>query len=33
MFICYAGVQLRAAVAAKADWLVFNFDDLISSLE
>ncbi|XP_021633962.1 phosphoserine phosphatase, chloroplastic isoform X2 [Manihot esculenta] len=33
MFICYAGVQLREAVAAKADWLVFSFTDLISSLE
>lgn len=33
LFICYAGVQLREAVAAKADWLVFNFEELISSLE
>ncbi|XP_027184127.1 phosphoserine phosphatase, chloroplastic-like [Coffea eugenioides] len=33
LFICYAGVQLREAVAAKADWLVFNFKDLIDSLE
>ncbi|KAJ8773143.1 hypothetical protein K2173_028320 [Erythroxylum novogranatense] len=33
LFICYAGVQLRAAVAAKADWLVFNFTDMINSLE
>lgn len=33
MFICYAGVQLREAVAAKADWVVFNFRDLINSLE
>ncbi|CAK7323400.1 unnamed protein product [Dovyalis caffra] len=33
LFICYAGVQLRDAVAAKADWLVFNFADLINSLE
>ncbi|XP_044477175.1 phosphoserine phosphatase, chloroplastic-like [Mangifera indica] len=32
IFICYAAVQLRAAVAAKADWLVFNFKDLINSL-
>ncbi|XP_031255545.1 phosphoserine phosphatase, chloroplastic-like [Pistacia vera] len=32
IFICYAGVQLREAVAAKADWLVFNFKDLINSL-
>ncbi|KAH7550758.1 hypothetical protein JRO89_XS13G0263900 [Xanthoceras sorbifolium] len=33
LFICYAGVQLREAVAAKADWLVFNFKDLINSLK
>ncbi|BFG32886.1 hypothetical protein CerSpe_191600 [Prunus speciosa] len=33
LFICYAGVQLREAVAAKANWLVFNFEDLISSLD
>ncbi|KAF3438066.1 hypothetical protein FNV43_RR20822 [Rhamnella rubrinervis] len=33
LFICYAGVQLRDAVAAKADWLVFSFKDLISSLD
>ncbi|KAA8542547.1 hypothetical protein F0562_023699 [Nyssa sinensis] len=33
LFICYAGVQLREAVAVKADWLVFNFKDLINSLE
>ncbi|KAI4374520.1 hypothetical protein MLD38_012504 [Melastoma candidum] len=32
LFICYAGVQLRDAVAAKADWLVFNFEDLIDTL-
>ncbi|KAL5077963.1 hypothetical protein RYX36_016947 [Vicia faba] len=32
LFVCYAGVQLRQAVAAKADWLVFNFQDLINSL-
>ncbi|KNA24817.1 hypothetical protein SOVF_012260 isoform A [Spinacia oleracea] len=32
-FICYAGAQLRDAVAAKADWLVFNFKDLINSLD
>ncbi|XP_048137756.1 phosphoserine phosphatase, chloroplastic-like [Rhodamnia argentea] len=32
LFISYAGVQLREAVAAKADWLVFNFKDLINSL-
>ncbi|RZC59834.1 hypothetical protein C5167_007134 [Papaver somniferum] len=33
MFICYGGVQHREAVAAKADWLVFHFRDLIKSLE
>ncbi|XP_021761496.1 phosphoserine phosphatase, chloroplastic-like isoform X1 [Chenopodium quinoa] len=33
LFICFAGVQLREAVAAKADWLVFNFKDLINSLD
>ncbi|XP_021893283.1 phosphoserine phosphatase, chloroplastic [Carica papaya] len=33
LFICYAGVQLREAVAAKADWVVFTFKDLINSLE
>ncbi|WCJ35082.1 3-phosphoserine phosphatase [Euphorbia peplus] len=33
LFICYAGVQLRDAVAEKADWLVFNFEDLINSLD
>ncbi|CAL5444986.1 unnamed protein product [Camellia sinensis] len=33
LFICYGGVQLREAVAAKADWLVFNFSNLINSLE
>lgn len=33
LFICYAGVQLREAVATKADWLVFNFKDLIKALE
>ncbi|KAJ6887547.1 phosphoserine phosphatase [Populus alba x Populus x berolinensis] len=33
LFICYGGVQLREAVAVKADWLVFNFADLINSLE
>lgn len=32
LFICYGGVQLRDAVAEKADWLVFNFKDLIYSL-
>ncbi|KAL9255742.1 Phosphoserine phosphatase, chloroplastic-like protein [Drosera capensis] len=33
LFICYGGVQLRDAVAANADWLVFNFKDLINSLD
>ncbi|KAK3406391.1 hypothetical protein EUGRSUZ_K02531 [Eucalyptus grandis] len=33
LFICYGGVQLRETVAAKADWLVFNFKDLINSLD
>ncbi|KAA0057993.1 phosphoserine phosphatase [Cucumis melo var. makuwa] len=33
LFICYAGVQLREKVASKADWLVFNFVDMISSLD
>ncbi|KAI4343960.1 hypothetical protein L6164_011245 [Bauhinia variegata] len=32
LFICYAGIQLRESVAANADWLVFNFNDLINSL-
>lgn len=32
LFICYGGIQLRESVAAKADWLVFNFKDLINSL-
>ncbi|KGN63727.1 phosphoserine phosphatase, chloroplastic [Cucumis sativus] len=33
LFICYGGVQLRENVASKADWLVFNFVDMISSLD
>ncbi|KAK9000106.1 hypothetical protein V6N11_082239 [Hibiscus sabdariffa] len=33
LFICYAGVQLREPVAAKANWLVFNLTDLINALE
>ncbi|CAE5957870.1 unnamed protein product [Arabidopsis arenosa] len=33
LFICYAGVQLREAVAAKADWLIFKFESLINSLD
>ncbi|KAF7094381.1 hypothetical protein CFC21_096692 [Triticum aestivum] len=32
LFICYAGVQMREAVAAKADWTVFEFQELISEL-
>ncbi|KAL6654670.1 hypothetical protein ACP70R_008135 [Stipagrostis hirtigluma subsp. patula] len=32
IFICYAGVQLREAVAAKADWVVFDFEELIGEL-
>ncbi|RWW79054.1 hypothetical protein BHE74_00012680 [Ensete ventricosum] len=32
LFICYAGVQLREAVALKADWLIFDFEELITSL-
>uniref|UniRef100_A0A453AYW2 Uncharacterized protein n=1 Tax=Aegilops tauschii subsp. strangulata TaxID=200361 RepID=A0A453AYW2_AEGTS len=32
LFICYAGVQMREAVAAKADWTVFEFEELISEL-
>ncbi|CAN8304808.1 unnamed protein product [Cochlearia groenlandica] len=33
LFVCYAGVQLREAVAAEADWLVFEFDSLINRLD
>ncbi|XP_019199978.1 PREDICTED: phosphoserine phosphatase, chloroplastic [Ipomoea nil] len=33
LYICYGGVQLRESVAAKADWLVFDLNDLINSLE
>lgn len=33
LFICYAGVQLREAVAAQADWLIFKFEPLINSLD
>lgn len=32
LFICYGGVQLRDAVAKNADWVVLNFEDLITSL-
>ncbi|KAL3518970.1 hypothetical protein ACH5RR_021559 [Cinchona calisaya] len=30
-FIFYAGVQLQEAVAAKVDWLMFNFKELINA--
>ncbi|KAL3651326.1 hypothetical protein CASFOL_004328 [Castilleja foliolosa] len=33
LFICYGGVQLRERVAANANWLVYNFKDLINSLD
>ncbi|KAL5204429.1 hypothetical protein ABZP36_009300 [Zizania latifolia] len=32
LFICYAGVQMREAVAAKADWVVTDFQELIAEL-
>uniref|UniRef100_A0ACD5TCS6 Uncharacterized protein n=1 Tax=Avena sativa TaxID=4498 RepID=A0ACD5TCS6_AVESA len=32
LFICYAGVQMRETVAAKADWTVFDFQELIAEL-
>ncbi|PAN16118.1 hypothetical protein GQ55_3G036700 [Panicum hallii var. hallii] len=32
LFICYAGVQMREPVAAKADWVVFDFQELITKL-
>ncbi|KAF0920141.1 hypothetical protein E2562_033444 [Oryza meyeriana var. granulata] len=32
LFICYAGVQMREAVAAKADWVVYDFDELMAYL-
>lgn len=32
LFICYAGVQMREAVARQADWIVFNFKELINNL-
>ncbi|XP_074572377.1 phosphoserine phosphatase, chloroplastic-like isoform X1 [Curcuma longa] len=32
LFICYAGVQLRETVAAKSDWLVFDFEELLTHL-
>uniref|UniRef100_A0A0E0MMQ5 O-phosphoserine phosphohydrolase n=1 Tax=Oryza punctata TaxID=4537 RepID=A0A0E0MMQ5_ORYPU len=32
LFICYAGVQMREAVASKADWLIFDFDELMGYL-
>ncbi|XP_031498545.1 phosphoserine phosphatase, chloroplastic-like [Nymphaea colorata] len=32
LFICYGGAQLRQNVAGRADWLIFNFDDLLEAL-
>ncbi|RCV39173.1 hypothetical protein SETIT_8G202200v2 [Setaria italica] len=32
LFICYAGVQLREPVAAEADWVVSDFEELITKL-
>ncbi|KAF3786964.1 Phosphoserine phosphatase [Nymphaea thermarum] len=32
LFICYGGAQLRQSVAGRADWLIFNFDDLLEAL-
>uniref|UniRef100_A0A0D9XUC3 phosphoserine phosphatase n=1 Tax=Leersia perrieri TaxID=77586 RepID=A0A0D9XUC3_9ORYZ len=32
LFICYAGVQMREAVAMKADWVVIDFQELIAEL-
>lgn len=32
MFVGYGGVQVRPKVASGADWFVYNFDDLISTL-
>ncbi|CAL4979383.1 unnamed protein product [Urochloa decumbens] len=32
LFICYAGVQMREPVAAGADWVVLDFQELITSL-
>jgi len=32
LFICYAGVQMREPVAAEADWVVFDFQELITKL-
>ncbi|CAN6467353.1 unnamed protein product [Victoria cruziana] len=32
LFICYGGAQLRPSVAGRADWLIFNFDDLWEAL-
>ncbi|XP_020579689.1 phosphoserine phosphatase, chloroplastic [Phalaenopsis equestris] len=33
LFICYGGVLLREAVAAKADWVVLSFEDLLTALK
>lgn len=32
LFICYGRVVLREAVAAKADWVVLSFEDLLNAL-
>uniref|UniRef100_A0ACD5TN76 Uncharacterized protein n=1 Tax=Avena sativa TaxID=4498 RepID=A0ACD5TN76_AVESA len=32
LFICYGGVQMREAVAAKADWVVSDFQELMAYL-
>ncbi|KAJ1276497.1 hypothetical protein BS78_05G219200 [Paspalum vaginatum] len=32
LFICYAGVQMREPVAAEADWVIFDFQELITKL-
>ncbi|KAK8963141.1 hypothetical protein KSP40_PGU006186 [Platanthera guangdongensis] len=33
LFICYGGVLLREAVAAKSDWVILSFDDLSTALD
>ncbi|XP_078447277.1 3-phosphoserine phosphatase [Wolffia australiana] len=33
LFICYGGIQLRPSVAAAADWLVLDFNELCAGLE
>nr|TKW29101.1 hypothetical protein SEVIR_3G373801v2 [Setaria viridis] len=32
LFICYGGVQMREAVARKADWVVSDFTELMAYL-